>query len=326
MPTIRRWARSRFSPERRSHILLYEVTRTGWRVKLGAIVMLVVASAAVVVVLVASGSSDADSSTVSHRALATREAGRLIAAVRIPGEVATAASEPESADAVAGLSRATGPVTVGHSGAWSVSRSAAAVRAFLDAHPPPGTHLAPGASLTFVPIHGPAGLASASLALTVVATGPRSSAVHAEALVRWLVARSPAELVPSGAHELEITRGPMGHAPSLLIGVSAPTQIARIRTLLDRLAPVQPGRVYHCPAQFAQVPVVSFLFRTGGPRSRVLAVATEQADVRSPTTACDAIHFTVGGHALTPLLGGYRLLRQVSALLGRRLWTPPYAA
>ncbi len=288
--------------------------------------MLVIASAVVVVVLAASGPSDADSSTASRRAVAAREAGRLIAAIRIPGEIAAAASEPESADAVAGLSRATGPVTVGRSGAWSVSRSAAAVRAFLDAHPPPGTRRAPGGSLMFVPIHDPAGLASASLTLTVVATGPRSSAVHADALVRWLVARSPAERVPSGVHELEITRGPMGHAPSLVVHVTAPAQISRIRTLLDRLAPVQPGHVYHCPAQFAEVPVVSFVFRAGGARSRVLAVATEQADVRSPTTACDAVHFTVGGRAQAPLFGGYRLLRQVSALLGRRLWTRAYAA
>ncbi len=298
----------------------------GWRVKLGAILTLAVVTAAVVVVLVASGSSDADSSTVSHRVLATRAAGRLIGAVRIPGEVVAAPAEPETATPIAGLSRAAGPVTVERSRDWSVPRSATAVRAFLRAHPPPGTRPARAGSLTFVPVQQRTGLANASLVLTVVATGPRSSAVHAEALVRWLVARSRAERVPSGAHELEITRGPLGRAPSLVIRVSAPARITRIRTLLDRLAPVQPGHVYHCPAQFAQVPVVSFVFRAGGSRSRVLAVATEQADARSPTTACDAMHFTVAGHAQAPLLGGYRLLRQVSALLGRRLWTRPYAA
>ncbi|HTU30699.1 MAG TPA: hypothetical protein VMF07_15040 [Solirubrobacteraceae bacterium] len=302
------------------------MTRIGWRVKLGAILAMVAAVCGAVVVLVASGPSDADSAAVSRRALAAHEAGRLIAAVRIPGQVATPASEPESADPIAGLSRATGPVTVGRSGSWSASRSAAAVRALLDAHPPAGTRRAPGASLTFIAIHDPAGLASARLELTVVATGPRSSAVHAEALVRWLVARSPAERVPTGAHELEITRGAIGHAPSLVVRVSDRARIARIRALLDRLAPVQPGHVYHCPAQFAQVPVVSFVFRAGGSRSQVLAVATEQADVRAPTTACDAMHFTVGGREQAPLLGGYRLLREVSSLLGRRLWTGPYAA
>jgi hypothetical protein len=72
--------------------------------------------------------------------------------------------------------------------------------------------------------------------------------------------------------------------------------------------------------------VVSFVFESGGAHSRVLGVATEQADVRSPTTACDAMHFSARGRAQAPLLGGYRLLRQVSALVGRRLWTRLYAA
>lgn len=302
------------------------MTTIGVRVKLGAIVALVAAIAATAIVLVASGPSDADSSAVSRHALAAREAGRLIAAIRIPGEVTTAASEPESTTALAGLSRATGPLSVQRSSGWSVPRSASAVRAFLAAHPPAGTRPGPRRQLTFIASRAPDGVASARVALTVVPTGPHSSAVHADVLVRWLVARSSAERVPAGARDLEIARGPLGHAPVLVVHVTAPGRIARIRALLDRLAPVQPGRVYHCPAQFPEVPVVSFVFRAGGAHSRVLAVATEQADVRSPATACDAMHFTIDGRAQTPLLGGYRLLREVSGLLGRRLWTRPYAA
>ena len=135
----------------------------GWRVKLGAILTLAVVTAAVVVVLVASGSSDADSSTVSHRVLATRAAGRLIGAVRIPGELVAAPAEPETASPIAGLSRAAGPVTVERSRDWSVPRSATAVRAFLRAHPPPGTRPARAGSLTFVPVQQRTGLANASL-------------------------------------------------------------------------------------------------------------------------------------------------------------------
>lgn len=302
------------------------MTTIGVRVKLGAIVALVAAIAAAAIVLVASGPSDADSSAVSRHARAVREADQLIAAIRIPGLATTAASEPESTTALAGLSRATGPLSVRRSSGWSVPRSASAVRAFLAAHPPAGTRPARHRQLTFVASRAPDGVASARVALTVVATGPHSSAVHADVLVRWLVARSSAERVPAGARDLEIARGPLGHAPVLVVHVTAPGRIARIRALLDRLAPVQPGRIYHCPAQFPEVPVVRFVFRAGGARSRVLAVATEQADVRSPATACDAMHFTIDGRAQTPLLGGYRLLREVSGLLGRRLWTRPYAA
>jgi len=113
--------------------------------------------------------------------------------------------------------------------------------------------------------------------------------------------------------------------------VTAPARIARIRTLLDALPRVQPGLVYHCPVQVPEVPVVRFAFRTqagaaGRTPSRVLALASERADVGARPTACNALRFTVAGRARTPLLGGHRLLRQVSALLGRRLWTRPYAA
>lgn len=303
------------------------MTGIDWRMKLGAILTLAAAAAAVVIVLLASGSSDAAPGAVSHRALAARVAQRLIAAVRLPGAaVAPAAAGAPGGAALADLDRATGPDTVERSGSWTVPASAAAVRAFLEANPPRGTRRARGGSLTYLPTRGPLGLAASRLELIVLPAGPRTSTVHAEARVRWLVARSPAERVPSGARALVITRGALGRMPSLVIRITAPARIARIRTLLDRLSPVQPGRVYHCPARFPQEPVVRFIFRSGVRDGRVLAVATQQADVRSPTTACDAMRFTVAGRARTPLLGGSRLLRQVSALLGRRLWTAPYAA
>jgi hypothetical protein len=301
----------------------------GWRAKLGTILAFGAVTAAALTVLLASGPSDAASDSVSRHAVATREARRLIAAVRVPRAVASTPSGSEARSALAGIVRATGPEAVQHSAGWTVPASAASVRAFLDAHPPRGTRRAPGSALTFVAVGGPRGLALARVVLTVVATGAHTSAVHARALVRWLVARSPSERVPAGARELEITRGPPGRPPTLVIDVTAPARVARIAALLDRLAPVQPGRVYHCPAQFAQVPVVSFVFhgraRQTGP-GPLLAVASEQADVRSPTTACDAMRFTVAGRRRTPLLGGGRLLRQVGALLGRRLWLSRYAA
>lgn len=302
-----------------------EVTEIGWRVKLGAIPA--VAVAATLIALLASGLSDAAPSTVSRRALAAREAQRLIAAVRLPGGVGAAtAGGAEATGALAGLDPATGPDMVERSGNWTLPVSAAAVRAFLDTHPPRGTRRVRGGLLVYLPADGPLGLAAARLELTVLPAGPRTSTVRAEARVRWLAARSPAERVPSGARELVITRGPIGRAPSLVIRVTAPARIARVRTLLDRMAPVQAGRIYHCPTQFPQVPVVRFVFHSGVRGGRVLAVATQQADVRSPTTACDAMRFTVAGRPRTPLLGGYRLLRQVSAVVGHRLWTRPYAA
>jgi hypothetical protein len=70
---------------------------------------------------------------------------------------------------------------------------------------------------------------------------------------------------------------------------------------------------------------VSFIFRTheGGP---ALAVASEDADVVEPTTACNPLDFSIRGAARTPLLRGAALLRQVSRIVHHRLWLPPYAA
>jgi hypothetical protein len=319
-------------------MLVREVTGIGWRVKLGAVLILAAGAAAAMLGLLAGGSSDAAPGAMGRRALAARQAQRLIAAVRLPGGPdAAPASGGAPRSALAGLHPAPGPDTVQRVGGWDIPASAGAVRAFLEAHPPRGTRHAGRGPLTFVAAGSPPGVTSPRLELTVVPDGPHMSTVRAEARVHWLVPRSPSERVPSGARELVITRGPLGRAPSLVIRLTARAPIARIRALLDRLPPAQPGRMYHCPAQFPQVPVVRFVFLAGrasmapeggadGSQPRVLALASEQADVRAPTTVCDAMRLTVAGRPRTPLLGGHRLLRQVSALLGRRLWTRPYAA
>jgi hypothetical protein len=109
-----------------------------------------------------------------------------------------------------------------------------------------------------------------------------------------------------------------------VLRVTAPGRVARIRHLIDALPTVQPG-VIHCPLEVPGLARVTFTFRArpGGP---ALASADEDADVLAASTACDPLRFTVAGRARTPLLGGAGLLRQLSALLDRRLWLPPYAA
>jgi hypothetical protein len=302
------------------------VTRTVRRRTLEGVLILMAVAAGLLVLLGLTGSSGAAARSESSRVAAGREAGRLLTAVRLPAPAPPASAAGEAPDGLARIIGAGAPNVAARSASWRVPEPTAAVRAFLAAHPPGGTFPAPGTALSFAPLRLGRGLASARLSLTVLSAGPRTSVVVAEARVRWLMPRPATERVPAGAAELEILRGPRGARPSLVVRVTSRARIARIRALLDRLPPVQPGVVYHCPAQVPEVPVVRFIFRTGGGRARVLAVAGEQADVRSPTTACDAMSFSLAGRAQTPLLGGFRLLRQVSALLGRRLWTVPYAA
>ena len=302
------------------------MTRTVRRRTLEGVLILMAVAAGALVLLGLTGSSGAAARSESSGVAAGREAGRLLTAVRLPAPAPPASAAGEAPDGLARIIGAGAPNVAARSASWSVPEPAAAVRAFLAAHPPGGTLPAPGTTLSFAPLRIGHGLASARLSLTVLFAGPRTTVVGAEARVRWLVPRPAPERVPADAAELEILRGPQGGPPSLVVRVTSRARIARIRALLDRLAPVQPGVVYHCPAQVPKVPVVRFIFRSGGERARVLAVAGEQADVRSPTTACDAMSFSLAGRAQTPLLGGFRLLRQVSALLGRRLWTAPYAA
>jgi hypothetical protein len=298
------------------------VTRSGWRLTLGAVLALLAAGIFAGVLFGSPGSSAAGP---SPRVRAQQEAERLITAVRLPGAAVAPPSGTESASVLAVLNRAAGPTTVERSMGWRVAEAAGRLRTFLATHPPSGTR--PAGSLRFVAVRHLTGLTDESLVLTVLPVGRGASIVRAEAQVAWLVPRSPSERVPAAARRLEIIRAAAGGPPSLVIHVRSRRLVSQIARLLDDLPPVQPGPVYHCPAQFRQIPVVSFIFSSAGQaHPRVLARASEQADVRTRSSACAAVRFSVAGRSLTPLLGGHGFLRAVGALLGRRLWTAPYAA
>jgi hypothetical protein len=294
----------------------------GWRVRIGAMVVLGAALAAVAVLLLSSnGSSAADPPSDAGHALAARETADLLSGLALPrGATPAEATQSE----LSALGRAVAADVVQRSRAWTVPEPVAAVHAFLAAHPARGT-VAVGGDLTRAPRPLPRGIAAASVQVTLVATGPRTTVVHAAAQARWIVARAASERVPVNARELDITRGRPGRRPGIVLHLTSPARVARIASLLDRLATVQPGAVYHCPAAVPGLATVTFTFRArrGGP---ALAQASEDADDIVPTTACDPLSFVIAGHAQTPLLGGATLLRQVSRLLGRRLWLAPYAA
>src|ERR1035437_2217173 len=86
--------------------------------------------------------------------------------------------------------------------------------------------------------------------------------------------------------------------------------------MIDRLPIVQPGG-WNCPAQFAGSPRVQFVLRSAG--GAVLARAAEDADVVEPTTPCDPLSFSVGGHPETALLHGASFLHAVARLPRARL-------
>jgi hypothetical protein len=125
--------------------------------------------------------------------------------------------------------------------------------------------------------------------------------------------------VPSGVSKIDIGRGTPGQDPSLRVDVVAPSKVKEIVTMIDRLPVVQPG-VFSCPAEPTAVPRVTFSFRAA--TDTVLATASEDADVSEPTGPCDALRFSVRGHAEPALLRGARFLHAVSRLVDVKLAAP----
>jgi hypothetical protein len=303
----------------------------GWQAKAGALGLFVLIVAGVALAIgLGSGSSHTDSSAAAgHRRLAESKATALLAGVALPaGATPTTSASGDQTGSLARIGARTAFDVAAARRTWTVPESAASAAAFLRAHPVPGSRLtnpgaAPGISLVFSARDLPPGLSAGRIGITVVAESPHAAVIHADVAVTWVVPRPASEVVPAGARVVDIYRGKPGHAPGISLKVTDP-QLTKIRTLIDALPTVQPGTV-HCPIQVPGLAKVSFVFRDheGG---QALAVASEPADVVAPTTACDPLSFLIGASAQTPLLGGAPLLREVSRIIGHRLWLPPYAA
>jgi hypothetical protein len=161
-----------------------------------------------------------------------------------------------------------------------------------------------------------AGTASRQLLVNLVALTDGNTGVRADAQVQWIVPRPASERIPAGVRAVDITRGVPGRPPAIAVTVSAPAEVSVIVAMIDRLPIVQPGG-WNCPAQFAGSPRVQFVLRSAG--GAVLARAAEDADVVEPTTPCDPLSFSVGGHPETALLHGASFLHAVARLTRARL-------
>jgi hypothetical protein len=216
---------------------------------------------------------------------------------------------------------------------WRVPGSAASVLEYLSAHPPRGGRLTESGSQRSGPgpvVSGFVGftwppvakiLATRQLFVEAVDLAGGVAGVRVDAQVQWIVPRPVSERIPRGVHEIDVTRGVPGKAPSLSIKTVSPHVIRTLVAMVNSLEITQPG-VSSCPAVIAAPPVVTFTFRAsdGG---TVLASASQAASSREPTTPCDPMSFSVRGHAETPLLGGAAVVSKASRLLGVHLQTPP---
>ncbi len=262
----------------------------------------------------------------SRERTAARAARDLLARLNLPAGAVALAREP-SGDGGALAGPAGSPalqLLVDRHGWWRVPRGADQVIAFIRAHRPRGAFLSVTGSesngrvqSTSLGYQWPtvsSVLGSRMLLIDVVALRDGSTGVRADAQVVWIKARPASERVPAGVGEIDIVR-----QPSLSLHVTDHAKVSRLVAMINRLPIVQPG-AWSCPAMPVHEPVITFTFRSsqGG---AVLAVASEHADVREPTTPCDPLNFSIRGQPQTPLLRGAAFLAAAGRLLGVRLGT-----
>ena len=272
----------------------------------------------------------------ARRRRARADAATLLGRARLPDGSQQLTSEPGGDGGT--LSRpasrpAATPTLVDEHTWWRVPGSAASVLAYVHTHVPRGGKLRESASQGPKPgdaVSGYVGFAwppvgrllvNRELLVQVTNLAGGGAGVRVDAQVQWIIPRPASERIPSGAHEVDVTRGAPGQAPSLEVKVVASDEIRALEAMVDALGIVQPG-AYSCPALPAGGPVVTFTFRTsdGG---AVLARASQPASSREPTTPCDPMTFSIRGHQRTPLLGGAAVLHAAGRLLGVRLQTEP---
>ena len=215
---------------------------------------------------------------------------------------------------------------------WTTTASPSAVIASFEAHLPAGARSAGSAysgSGSFVfaeyslptvnaPALGPRDLAVDALELGVGETG-----VRADALVRYMAPRLPAQRIPPQASVLDVTMTNSHSSPTLALTVTNREQVRRIAAIVDSLPFVASlrGVAFACP-DFMVSPTDTFTFRST-PAGPVLAQVTEPADWPTVAEPCFITTLQIRGHREQGLLEGGRLERQAGAILGVNLTTRP---
>jgi hypothetical protein len=267
--------------------------------------------------------------TEGNRRAARRDAQKLLLLAVLPPGARRLSAEPAGDG---GLLRrpstdAGFPHSVDRFGWWRVPAGLDSVLAFFTVHQPPGGH-----SSGRLAVGGPGGPRNGALMFAfpavrgvismrwltfdAVALSARTTGVRVDAQDVWTVARSASETVPAGVHEIDVTSALPGNAPFVSRSVTSPAKIRRIVALLDAMEIVPPGVAYSCAAVPGDHPVVAFEFRATS-SGRLLARAwLSDADVASGP--CNPVHFSIGGHRRTPLIGG-DFVKQAGHVLGVNL-------
>jgi hypothetical protein len=262
---------------------------------------------------------------------AEREAQIVLDSVVLPPKADRLDGEPRGD---AGVLRLSGPSEVAEDlvdrhAWWRVPVGWRSVLAFVHDHPPQGSReftsgsgeiygRETSASITFGWPVSPGEIRTRQLSVLVATRPGHTTYLRVDARAAWLLLRPAAERVPEGVHEIAIEQSRPRHAPSLSLTVTDMSKVDAIVAAVNRLPILQPGIAISCPEEGIDEPWISFVFRetAGGP---VLAEASERADSREPTTACNPMSFSIRGVPQTPLLEGPRVVVESERLLGTKL-------
>lgn len=256
-----------------------------------------------------------------NQAAARREARALLARVVLPSGAVRVRSEPAGDGGVLAKPAQVPALAdlVDVRGWWRVPGSLSSVYRFVKAHAPDGSRLngwgrrypSPrGAFVDFewLPVTGVS--ESRSLNIELVALSAKSTGVRGDGQVVWTMPRPAAERIPSGVHEVDVTRQKLGDISRVSVSVRKPATVERVISAIDQLPIVQPGTAESCPAEPAQ-PTVIINFRRGR-GTPVLA----HADY---TGACGGMAFSIHGKSQIPLANGYAMIHEVEQLVGVKL-------
>ena len=247
----------------------------------------------------------------ANRALAHRQARRLLRAMRLPADARRATRAPTGTRGR--LSRMPyGPAPaqlVDDHSFWRSDEPPGLVLRYVAHHLPPGVVFstrvaggsADGAGFLRWQLHGLPGVAMRAVAVSAVALAPGLTAVRLDGEAQWMLPRPRWEWVPARGARAAVaghgTRPGDVQAPgpeSRSVGLGAHTA-ARLAAWVDRQPAAQPGVFSSCGLGDDTALVVRFLAADG----RLLARVTE-----SSASGCGALTLTVGGRTGPALQDG----------------------
>jgi hypothetical protein len=249
--------------------------------------------------------------------VARRDVHALLAKLVFPAGATPAARNPGGSALASAAFVAGSSALIDIHRFWRVpGEDPAAVLSWFKAHAPAGSSLTtsgsgsgPGYSFTalgfsFANVAGV--LESRELGVSIATASGGGTAIRADAEDVYWVPRPKWEKVPPGVNVIDVTVQRFNPQRSSSTTITDPTKIAKTVSLVDALAPAQPGVVF-CPADFG--PSVTLRF-VSAPDAAPLATVVGDG------SGCGGISFALRGKQAPGLTGGFAFVPRIERLAG----------